>query len=152
MYEDKVLLLKRGLHKKIAPGFWAGVGGHVELSDFEDPRALDLSETCYRELVEETGIDKAEIQNLKLRYVSVRKAETEIRYIYHYFGEVATEFELPKCNEGELYWVDRARVFELPMTVSVSTPLAHWLENSEDSEIYLIAVDKENASATILEI
>lgn len=151
-YEDKILLLKRGLHKKMAPGYWAGVGGHVELEDIENPHALDLSKTCYRELAEEIGIKKADIQNLSLKYISVRKTEIEMRYTYHYFGETKIGFSLPHCDEGELHWLDKDRIFALPMTISVKAPLKHWLENPEDQALYLVAINKENTSATILEM
>jgi len=61
---DKVLLMKRGLHKEFGAGLWAGVGGHLEMDDIKNPRALDLIETCYREIQEETGIEKSDILNL----------------------------------------------------------------------------------------
>ena len=75
---NKVLLMKRGLHKELGPGLWAGVGGHLDLEDIENPRAIDLIETCYREVQEETGISRANIFKLQLKYIAVRKDSNEI--------------------------------------------------------------------------
>ena len=122
---SKVLLLKRGLHKKLAPGLWAGIGGHMELSDIENPRALNLIETCYREVYEETGIEKSSIKNLKLRYIAVRKVDGEISWHHHYIGELDAEISLPDCDEGELHWVDKRDIIDLPMTTLVKEALRH---------------------------
>jgi len=56
--------MKRGLHKKMASGFWTGIGGHLEKDDIKDPRAIDMIETCYREVWEEANIARTEIKNL----------------------------------------------------------------------------------------
>ena len=147
---NRVLLMKRGLHKKLAPGLWAGVGGHMDLTDIKDPRALDLVETCYREIYEETGISKADIHNLRLRYVAIRRAVGEIRIHYHHIGEVAVEFPLPMCNEGELYWVDKKDIPGLPMPTTINEAMMHWLANPNSDEVYLIAINKANDAATVV--
>ena len=48
--KNRVLLMKRGLHKKLGAGLWANIGGHLDLEDIKNPRALDFAETCYREI------------------------------------------------------------------------------------------------------
>ena len=148
--DNKVLLMKRGLHKKFGPGNWAGIGGHIEIEDIADYHSMDFSEACYRELKEETGIEKTSAPNLQLKYISIRKVDGEIRYIYHYFTTVETEFSLPDCDEGALFWIDKEQIDELPMTVSVKVPLMNWLENSSDEAVRLVVVNKENDAAKIL--
>ena len=154
--KNKVLLMKRGLHKELAPGLWAGIGGHMELSDITNPRKLNLIETCYREVQEEIGISKADISNLRLRYIVIRKAMRkdgeEISMHHHYIGEVETEFTPPECIEGEFHWVDKKDILDLPMTPMVKEALRHWLSNPENNNVYLVAVNKENDSASILEM
>ena len=149
---DKVLLLKRGLHKEIAPGSWAGIGGHMELDEIKNPRALDLIETCYREVQEETEITKSDIHNLKLKYIAVRKVENDIRLHHHFFGEVKSEMSLPECDEGELYWMDKNKAIDLPMSTSVKETLKHWLNNPNGEDVYFVAVHTDGESATITKI
>jgi len=146
---NNVLLIKRGLHKKLAPGLWAGVGGHMELNEIIDPRALNLMETCYREVQEETGITKSDIKNLKLRYIVIRKLGTDIRFHHFFMGEVKTKMPLPECEEGELHWVDMNDVCDLHMSESVKPVVKHWAANLDSDEIFMIAINKTCDKATI---
>ena len=152
VYGSKVLLLKRGLHKKLAPGLWAGIGGHIDLTDIQNPRALDIIKTCYREVYEETGIHKSDIKDLKLRYIAVRKVDGEIRWHHHFIGKLETEIALPNCDEGELHWVEKNDIPNLAMTTTVKEALKHWLLYPEAEDVFLIAVNKSNDSATILDL
>jgi len=138
---NKVLLMKRGLHKKLAPGLWASVGGHLDLCDIKDPRALDFAETCLREVYEETGIEKSEIHRLKLRYITALKKIEEISLIYHYFGEVADELPLQKCDEGEFHWIEKKDILDLPMSAVVKEVLRHWLTTPDSDNIFFVIVN-----------
>ena len=150
---SKVLLMKRGLHKELGPGLWAGVGGHMELGDIKNPRALDLKATCLREVYEETGICKADIHNLKLRYIAIkRRSVKEMSFTYHFFGEMKMEAPLPKCDEGEFFWVDKEEILSLPMSRPVKEALRHWVQNPKNDSVYMIAVNMEETSAEIAEI
>jgi len=149
---DKVLLLKRGLHKELGPGMWAGIGGHMELDDIKNPRALDHLKACYREVQEETGIIKSDIHNLKLRYIALRKDGNDIRLHYHYFGEVESELPLPECDEGELYWVPKNEIADLPKSTSVREAVDHWLQNPDSEDVYFVAVHTDGESATITKV
>jgi len=150
--EGKVLLMKRGMHKELGAGLWAGIGGHLDLGDIKNPRAIDLIETCHREVKEETGIEKASISNLRLRYIAMRKVGNEVRLHYHYFGEIENEISLPQCDEGELYWIDKKDILGLPMSTSVKEAVVHWVQNPDDDSLYLITVNKTGDSAVISEI
>ena len=149
---DTLLLMKRGLHKKLGPGMWAGIGGHMELDEITDPRALDLTETCLREIAEEAGIARTGIHNLRLKYISTRKVDREISLHYHHIGELHTKIPLPRCDEGEFHWVHKNDIPDLPMSVSVGEALRHWLATPENDEIYLVAVNKSGDSAKVLEL
>ncbi|KAB2860866.1 MAG: NUDIX domain-containing protein, partial [Anaerolineae bacterium] len=54
-YQDDLLLMKRAMHKRIFPGFYNGVGGHIERD--EDPLT-----SARREILEETGLYVAHLQ------------------------------------------------------------------------------------------
>lgn len=149
---DKILLLKRGLHKELGPGRWAGVGGHMDMCDIKNPRALDLAETCYREVLEETGIEKSQIRNLKLRYIAVRKGGAEIRLHHHFFGELENEIPLPECNEGELHWKHKSEIHDLYMTMSIKEALKHWINNPGSEGVYVVAVNPADDSAVVTEV
>src|SRR5512142_615414 len=62
--QGQYLLLKRDASKRFAPNMWTGIGGRVEISEYEDVRAAAL-----RELDEESGIQIGEIENFTLRRV-----------------------------------------------------------------------------------
>ncbi|MCR5607965.1 MAG: 8-oxo-dGTP diphosphatase [Lachnospiraceae bacterium] len=82
---------------------WLGTGGHLE--DLESPH-----ECCIREVKEETGLD---IVSPKLRGVItfVDNSWCELMFLF-----TADEFsgELIECNEGDLEWVDKDKVIDLP--------------------------------------
>jgi len=148
---DKVLLMKRGMHKELGPGLWAGVGGHLDMCDIENPRAIDFVNTCYREVEEETGIARTDIRNLTLRYLAVRKDGNEIRLHHHYFGELEKAIVLPVCDEGEFFWVDKDKISSLPMSTSVREAITHWINNPGDG-VYFIAVCPDGESAVVSKI
>lgn len=104
---EDVLLMKRNHNRRLFPGFWAALGGHVEPPEINDPRAA-----CLRELSEEAGLTAAELAGLRLCYVINRRAGEEIRVQYVYFGPVNRR-ELSDCEEGEMHWVNRSEAAEL---------------------------------------
>ena len=87
-------------HNDINEGKWIGVGGHAEGQ--ESPE-----ECLLREVKEETGLD---VRNAEGGYLFT-KCEPELMCVF-----TANEYigELTECNEGELYWIDKAVVPTLP--------------------------------------
>lgn len=83
---------------------WIGVGGKFE--DKESPE-----ECVIREVKEETGLV---LNSCKLRCIVTfvsNNWETEYMYVF-----TSSDFtgELTDCNEGELEWVDKDKVRDLP--------------------------------------
>jgi len=84
---------------------WVGIGGHFEAD--ESPE-----ECLLREAREETGLTLA---NYKLRgivtFISDRW-QTEYMFLY-----TATEWEgqITECNEGTLEWIEKSKVYDLPL-------------------------------------
>lgn len=70
--EGKLLMLYRVGSRVVAPS-WCGVGGHFEQAELNDPRACAL-----RELREETGLTEESLEELRLRYITLRMKNGEI--------------------------------------------------------------------------
>ena len=68
MSGSEILLMKRAAERKLAPGLWAGVGGHLEPDELNNPM-----EACLREIYEETGITQEQLTDIKLKYIVVRR-------------------------------------------------------------------------------
>ena len=105
--ENQYLMLHRtkkenDMHKDL----WVGLGGKFEAG--ESPE-----ECVVREVFEESGL---RIENPKLRGILTfpNDFNQEDWYVFLF---VATEFtgELQQCKEGELVWVDKAKLADLPM-------------------------------------
>ena len=83
-HENKMLLLYRIGSKAISDSYTGTAGGHFEKDELNDARACVL-----RELYEETGTTEQEIDNLSLRYVTLRLKNGEIRQNYCFFAVVS---------------------------------------------------------------
>ena len=102
--DNKYLMLHRVKKEKdLNKDKWIGVGGKFE--DKESPE-----ECIIREVKEETGLT---LKNCKLRcivtYVS-NEWETEYMYV---FTSNAFEGDIIDCQEGELEWIDKEKLYEL---------------------------------------
>jgi len=154
--QNKVLLMKRNMDKKIAPGLWSCIGGHLEPEELRNPRKIDHISAIYREIKEEAGISQAEILDLNLRYIATRidYTENEIRMVYYYFGKVGREFEPPYCNEGVLRWVDIniKDIIDLPMSFSVKEIIKHWINNLDNTNVFLVGMNKNNDKSAFIEL
>ncbi len=92
---DSVLLMKRALTRRVFPGYYNGIGGHLERD--EDPLACALRETR-----EETGLN---VRNVQLRGVTNIDAGGETGILHFIFTAEADTRETIPCDEGELVWV-----------------------------------------------
>jgi len=104
--DGRWLMLYRG-RKKNDPnaGKWVGVGGKFE--DKESP------EDCViREVKEETGLT---LLSQRLRgIITFVSDEWETEYMYLFTAD-EFEGEVTLCDEGDLMWVEREKVFSLPL-------------------------------------
>ncbi len=84
---------------------WIGVGGHFE--------AQESPEDCLlREVREETGLI---LNAWKLRgVISFIYGGNDGEYMFVYTADSFTG-TLTDCDEGELEWVEKAKVYELPL-------------------------------------
>ncbi len=84
---------------------WVGVGGHFEGSETPE-------ECLLRETMEETGL---RLTGYKLRGIITFISDLwDTEYMFLYTADTF-EGEIGVCNEGTLEWVDKHKVYELPI-------------------------------------
>lgn len=100
-----VLLMKRGAHRRVYPGRYNGVGGHIERD--EDPLT-----GAVREIQEETGLDVTGIRLRGVLHVDAGEATGILVFI---FTAQAASRAFTDCDEGTLEWVPLDAVDDLPL-------------------------------------
>ena len=84
---------------------WIGVGGHFEYGETPE-------ECLLREVKEETGLT---LLNYRMRgIVTFIYGEDVVEYM-HLFTADSFEGELTDCDEGELVWIPKEEVMNLPI-------------------------------------
>lgn len=97
---------------------WIGIGGHFE--EAESP------EDCVkREVMEETGLT---LNRMEYRGIVTFVSDDNFTEFMHLFWSDDFSGNIKECNEGELEWVEKSRMKELP----------HW----EGDEIFLDLLEK----------
>ncbi|MHB8624858.1 MAG: NUDIX hydrolase [Aggregatilineales bacterium] len=104
-----VLLIKRADTRRIFPGRYNGVGGHLERN--EDPLTCAI-----REIQEETGLNVSPA-NVRLRGVSHIDAGGPTGIVLFIFTVPVESREgtLTECHEGTLHWIPIDRALKLPL-------------------------------------
>ena len=139
---DEVLLMKRSETKKIAPGLWAGVGGHLEPHEIHSPITA-----CLREIEEETGILPAQIERLDLRYFALCKSET-LDSVYYFTGVLSEKPTLRETDEGSLHWVDVTAGADYQMTAHTKAMYLHWINDLHGDSLHCF-LDTDEADYTM---
>lgn len=121
---NRMLMLYRVGSRVVAPS-WCGIGGHFEQEELNAPRACVL-----RELYEETGLREKDLTGIRLRYVTLRLKNGEIRQNYYYFAELAADAAAGalQSDEGSLQWVDKAELLGLDMPLTAKQMLTHYMQ------------------------
>lgn len=104
--DDSYLMLHRVKKQNdINKDKWIGVGGHFE----EDESPEDC---LLREVREETGLA---LTSFKLRGIITfipGSSQTEYMFLYTADGYTGT---MTECDEGTLEWVEKSKVYDLPI-------------------------------------
>ena len=131
--EDKVLLLYRK-GGKVVNRVWTGsAGGHFEGYELNDATACVL-----REMKEELGVSEENIDNLTLRYITLRNTNGEIRQNYYFFATLKDEINDLVSNEGELQWFSLNEVYTLEMPFTAKYVMEHYaIEGRFTKELYI---------------
>lgn len=138
--KDKMLLLYRQ-GGSVVNNMWIGsAGGHFEEFELNDARACVL-----RELQEELGITEKEIENLHLRYVTLRRTNGEIRQNYYFFADLREGAEENLVsNEGISKWFALSELTSLEMPFTSQFVIQHYLkEGCKNQKVYGGIANKE---------
>ena len=121
--DEKYLMLYRNKKKNdVNGGKWIGVGGKLEENESPD-------EALLREVKEETGLS---LTSYKFRGIITFVSDTwEDEYMYLYTAD-CFEGEIIECDEGELSWVDKFSVLDLPTWAGDRVFLTRLLDNDPE--------------------
>ena len=136
---EKILLLYRVGSRVVAPSF-CGVGGHFEKEELCDARACVL-----REMHEEIGLGEDDLVDMKMRYVTLRLKNGEIRENYYFFAHLRPGVEFAQsCGEGRLQWADMSCALEKKMPHTAWYMLEHYLREGQYTDLLYGGVTTEN--------
>ena len=132
--EDKVLLLFRQGGKVVNEVWTGSAGGHFEEYELNDAKACVL-----REMKEELGLNENDIENLALRYVTLRKTNGEIRQNYYFFAELKESVNDDlHSTEGICKWFSKDEIASLEMPYTAKYVMEHYLKSGyETTELYV---------------
>ncbi len=94
--DGKVLLQKAPEDKKIFPGFYNGIGGHIE-------RGEDVYSGAVRELREEAGISCDDLSLMGTIMIDVEDEQGILLFVFS--GEIIRG-NITDSNEGSLHWIE----------------------------------------------
>lgn len=135
---DKILLLYRK-GSKVANNTWiASAGGHFEEWELNDAKACAL-----REMKEELSVTKEMLSDMKLRYITLRRTNGEIRQNYYFFANLKDEYlDGLISDEGDLKWFELNEVSALKMPYSAKYMMEHYLSiGRENDKVYVGVAD-----------
>ncbi|MBR4941286.1 MAG: NUDIX domain-containing protein [Clostridia bacterium] len=139
--EKFLLLFRKG--GKIVDRVWTGsAGGHFEGAEVNDAAACVL-----REMKEELGLSPEAIENLALRYVTLRDTKGEIRLNYYFFADLKAEIEDPVSNEGDCKWFSQDEISKLEMPITAKYVLDHYISaGRQTNELYVGVTNAKEVS------
>ena len=138
--DQGVLCLYR-MGSRVANNQYIGsAGGHFEPQELNDPRACVL-----REMEEELGLTERDIEDLRLRYITHRLKNGEIRQNYYFFARLPAERPL-KSTEGILQWVKYEDMPSLDMPVSAKHMILHYLSEGRFNDALYAGITEETGT------
>ena len=143
--EKGILCLYR-IGSRVANNKYIGsAGGHFEEAELNDARACAL-----REMQEELGLMEADVDNLKLRYITLRLKNGEIRQNYYFFGTLKAQRPL-ESTEGKLHWFSYEEAENLQMPASAKHMMLHYLKTGRfDDNLYAGITDDAGTRFVIM--
>jgi 8-oxo-dGTP diphosphatase len=99
---------------------------------------------------EELGLSESEVEGLRLRYITHRLTNGEIRQNYYFFGRLREDRPL-ESTEGNLRWVPLEEVPTLEMPVSAKHMILHYLREGRFTDhIYCGITEEETTNFVIM--
>ena len=144
--ERGILCLYR-VGSRVANNLYVGsAGGHFEENELNDARACAL-----REMQEELDLTEDDVQDLKLRYITHRLKNGEIRQNYYFFGKLISDRPL-QSTEGNLQWFTYEQAQHLHMPVSAKHMMLHYLKIGRfDDNLYAGITENAGTRFVIME-
>ena len=120
--EQGILCLYR-IGSRVANNKYVGsAGGHFETDELSDAKKCAL-----REMQEELGLTESDVTDMKLRYITLRLKNGEIRQNSYFFAKLRTEKPL-QSTEGNLKWFTYEEAENLEMPASAKHMMLHYLK------------------------
>lgn len=120
---NRILLLYRQGGRVISDVWVGSAGGHFEEFELNDARACVL-----REMQEELGLTENQIENLSLRYITLKRSKGEIRQNYYFFADLKEDVdESISSNEGVCKWFSLSELSSLQMPFTAKYIMEHYL-------------------------
>ena len=136
--DDKILLLHRLGSKVVGDSYVGAAGGHFEPAEVNDARACVL-----RELKEETGLEESALDDLRMRYVTFRLKNGEIRQNYYFFARLREDAPPFSSNEGELRWFTRDELWDVEMPFTAKHMLRHYFAEGQETDLLYAGTSTE---------
>ena len=132
----QMLLLYRQGGRVITNQWVASAGGYFEKEELNDPKACVL-----RELKEELGLTETHLSSLRMRYIGLRKVNSEIRQNYYFFADLKPEhYSMFSSSEGKCQWVDYADIMKYDMPLTARYVMEHYLHTGQYNDVLYCAV------------
>lgn len=143
--EQGILCLYR-IGSRVANNKYVGAaGGHFEADELNDAKKCVL-----REMQEELGLTEADVEEMKLRYITLRLKNGEIRQNYYFFGKLKSEKPL-QSTEGILKWFSYEEAESLEKPASAKHMMRHYLKVGRfDENLYAGITAEEGTSFVIM--
>lgn len=110
---DDILLIKRSDDRRVFPGLYNGLGGHVE-------RGESILAAARREVAEESGLTVKDLWLCASIAIDTGDADTGIA-MWVFRGEA--QGEPTASSEGEILWVPVSKILDLAMVEDMPTLL-----------------------------
>lgn len=132
---------------RVADHLYVGAaGGHFEENELSSPTQCVL-----REMKEELDLSENDIADLRLRYITSRLKNSEIRQNYYFFARLNTD-KILSSNEGRLSRISYEDMKSLPMPVSARNMMDHYLKEGRYTDhLYAGITEKEGTRFIIME-
>ena len=119
---DSILCLYR-IGSRVANEMYVGsAGGHFEKEELNDAKKCILREAC-----EELGLEEGALTDLKLRYITLRLKNGEVRQNYYFFAKLKDEVnENLISTEGTCKWFSVNEIHALEMPFSAKYMMEHF--------------------------
>ena len=138
--DEGVLCLYR-IGSRVANHRYVGsAGGHFEPEELNDAKACVL-----REAYEELGLRENELSGLKLRYITYRLKDGEIRQNYYFFARLSVPKAL-HSTEGTLHWVPFDETKDLYMPVSAYHMLQHYVARGRFDDVLYAGITEADGT------